>query len=154
MFKLKKKNILFSILIVMLLLDTVSASSKDKKMAHSKPIILGAMEISVQVNDEMKWRGPIPVRIEKVIGAKIPKNESSTAIWVIEPPLEIYPKDPGPAPEGMRIEYIPQDIRVESMIIKKNILEVVFVNDDNKTQTVQVEAMTGKIIYSKVHHSK
>jgi hypothetical protein len=154
MFKPKQKNIFTAVLIALSLHYNLSASAKEKQMSDIKPIILGGIEIFVQENDEMKWRGPIPVRIEKVIGAKIPKNESNSAIWVLEPPLELYPKDPGPAPEGMSIEYIPKDISVQSMIMRKDILEVIFINNDNKIQTIQVDAKTGKIISSKVNTPK
>ena len=102
----------------------------------------------------MKWSGPIPVRIQKVIGTKIHKNESNNSVvWVLEPPLELYPKDPPPAPEGMSIDYIPKDIRVKSLIMKKDALEVSFINDDNKIYIIQVEAKTGTIISSKVQPS-
>ena len=123
-------------------------------MSDIKPITVGSIEISAQENDEMKWSGPIPVRIQKVIGTKIHKNESNNSVvWVLEPPLELYPKDPPPAPEGMSIDYIPKDIRVKSLIMKKDALEVSFINDDNKIYIIQVEAKTGTIISSNVQPS-
>jgi hypothetical protein len=152
MFKLKK-NILISVL-VFLILSNFSVSAREKQMSDIKPITVGSIEISAQENDEMKWSGPIPVRIQKVIGTKIPKNESNSYVWVLEPPLELYPKDPGPAPEGMSIDYVPHDIRVQSMIMKKDTLEVGFINDDNKIHIVQVEARTGKILSTNVQLPK
>lgn len=152
MFKLKK-NILISVL-VFLILSNFSVSARGKQMSDIKPITVGSIEISAQENDEMKWSGPIPVRIQKVIGTKIHKNESNNSVvWVLEPPLELYPKDPPPAPEGMSIDYIPKDIRVKSLIMKKDALEVSFINDDNKIYIIQVEAKTGTIISSKVQPS-
>ena len=148
-----KKNILISVL-VFLILSNFSVSAREKQMSDIKPITVGSIEISAQENDEMKWSGPIPVRIQKVIGTKIPKNESNNSvIWVLEPPLELYPKAPRPAPEGMSIDYIPKDIRVKSLIMKKDALEVSFINDDNKIYIIQVEAKTGTIISSKVQPS-
>ena len=123
-------------------------------MSDIKPITVGSIEISAQENDEMKWSGPIPVRIQKVIGTKIHKNESNNSVvWVLEPPLELYPKDLPLAPEGMSIDYIPKDIRVKSLIMKKDALEVSFINDDNKIYIIQVEAKTGTIISSNVQPS-
>ena len=139
---------------VFLILSNFSVSARGKQMSDIKPITVGSIEISAQENDEMKWSGPIPVRIQKVIGTKIHKNESNNSVvWVLEPPLEIYPKDPPPAPEGMSIDYIPKDIRVKSLIMKKDALEVSFINDDNKIYIIQVEAKTGTIISSKVQPS-
>jgi hypothetical protein len=152
MFKLKKNRLI--LVLVFLLLYHFSASAKEKQMSDIKPITFGSIEISVQEDDDMKWSGPIPVRIEKVIGTKIPKNESNSVIWVHAPPLELYPKDPGPVPEGMSIDYMPRDIRVQSMILKKDILEVSFINEEMKTQIVQVEPKTGKMITIKVQPPK
>lgn len=154
MFKRKQKNILISVLLVILMFYHLSASAKEKQMFDVKPIILGSIEISVQVQNEMNWSGPIPVRIQKVIGTKLPKNDSNSVIWVLDPPLELFPKDPGPAPKGMSRDYIPQDIRVQSMIIKKDILEVSFINDFNKIHVLEGESKTGKFTSGKVRPPK
>jgi hypothetical protein len=148
-----KKNIFISVF-VFLIFYNFSISAKEKQMSDITPITVGSIEISAQENEDMKWSGPIPVRTQKVIGTKLPKNDSNSVLWVLESPTELYPKDPGRVPEGMSIDYIPQDIRVQSMILKKDTLEVSFINDDNKIYIVQVEAKTGKIISSKVQPPK